>query len=126
LVVSQNAWSCQRSVRFDEYICLRTYHDGYKELDPVMLFDIAEDAHEQCDLAASRPELVNKAMGMLETWHHDKALSSRVDVDPMMTVLREGGPFHTRGRLGAYVERLRATGRAHHAERLILRHPTEA
>jgi hypothetical protein len=42
-----------------------------------------------------------------------------------MTVLREGGPFHTRGRLPAYLERLRATDRSAHAERLAARHPDE-
>ncbi len=125
LVVSQNAWSCQRSVRFDDYICLRTYHDGYKQLEPVMLFDLANDPHEQHDLAAERPDLVDRAMGMLAEWHHEMAATSRHNVDPMMTVLREGGPFHTRGELPAYLERLRATGRAHHAERLAARHPDE-
>jgi hypothetical protein len=43
----------------------------------------------------------------------------------MMTVLREGGPHHTRGQLPAYLARLRATGRAHHAESLAARHPYE-
>ncbi|HEY65227.1 MAG TPA: sulfatase [Caldilineae bacterium] len=125
LVVSQNAWSCQRSVRFEDYICLRTYHDGYKQLEPVMLFDLANDPHEQHDLAAERPDLVDRAMGMLAEWYHEMAATSRYNVDPMMTVLREGGPYHTRGQLRAYLERLRATGRAHHAERLAARHPGE-
>jgi arylsulfatase A-like enzyme len=125
LVVSQNAWSCQRSVRFDDYICLRTYHDGYKQLEPVMLFDLAQDPHEQHDLAAEQPEIVDRAMGMLAEWHHRMAATSLHDVDPMMTVLREGGAFHTRGMLPRYLERLRATGRAHHADTLARRHPGE-
>jgi choline-sulfatase len=53
-------------------------------------------------------------------------LTSHTNVDPMMTVLREGGSFHTRGELPAYLKRLRATGRAHHAERLARLHPNEA
>jgi choline-sulfatase len=40
-----------------------------------------------------------------------------------MMVLREGGAFHTRGQLPAYLEQLRATGRARHAETLAARHP---
>jgi choline-sulfatase len=129
LVISQNAWSCQRSVRFDEagqpYLCLRTYHDGYKQVDPVMLFNLAEDPHEQHDLASERPDSVNRAMDMLSEWYHEMATTSPYNEDPMMTVLREGGPFHTRGQLPAYLERLRATDRAHHAERLAARHPDE-
>jgi arylsulfatase A-like enzyme len=125
LVISQNAWSCQRGVRFDDYLCLRTYHDGYKQLEPVMLFNVADDPHEQHDLTGERPELVDRAMSLLAEWYHEMAVTSRYDVDPMMTVLREGGPYHTRGRLSAYLERLRDTGRAHHAERLVERHPDE-
>ena len=129
LVLSQGAWSAQRSVRFEHegqsYICLRTYHDGYKNLEPVMLFNLTEDPYEQHDLSAQRPDLVDKAMGMLADWHHQMMLLSRTNIDPLMTVLREGGPSHTRYQLPRYLERLRATGRAHHAERLERLHPDE-
>jgi arylsulfatase A-like enzyme len=125
LVISQNAWSCQRGVRFDDYLCIRTYHDGYKELAPVMLFDLAEDPHEQHNLTAERPDVVNRAMGMLADWHHAMATTAEHGIDPMQTVLEEGGPFHTRGELSAYLERLRATGRAHHADTLSRLHPDE-
>ena len=53
------------------------------------------------------------------------ALRSEHDVDPMMTVLREGGPFQVRGRLERYLARLEATGRAGHAAALRRRHPGE-
>ena len=77
--------------------------------------------HEQRDLAPERPDLVQQGMSLLTAWYDEMALTSRHDVDPMMTVLREGGPFHTRGMLPAYLARLRATGRASHAERLAAR-----
>ncbi len=125
LITSQQAWACQRGVRFEDCLCLRTYHDGYKQLEPVMLFDLVTDPHEQHNAADERPDLVSRAMALLAEWHHEMSVSSRYDVDPMMTVLREGGSFHTRGMLPAYLERLRATGRAHHAERLAAGHPDE-
>lgn len=126
LVTSQQAWACQRGVRFDQYLLLRTYHDGYKQLEPVMLFDVSADPHQQHDLAIERPDVVERGMSLLAAWYDEMALSSRQNVDPMMTVLREGGPFHTRGMLPAYLARLRETGRATHAERLAQRHPHEA
>jgi arylsulfatase A-like enzyme len=122
LVISQNAWACQRSVRFDRYLFMRTYHDGYKQLEPNMLFDLKNDPHEQHDLAPARPDLVAQATSLLAAWHDEMMLTSQHNVDPMMTVLLEGGPLHTRDRLPAYIERLRSTGRAHHAERLLARH----
>ncbi len=125
LVTSQGAWACQRGVRFDDYLCLRTYHDGYKELEPIMLFDLAHDPHEQHDLAAEHPEVVDRAMALLADWQHAMMLESGADIDPLMTVLREGGPFHTRGMLPRYLERLRTTGRGDHAARLAARHPED-
>jgi choline-sulfatase len=64
-------------------------------------------------------------MRMLADWEREMMLTSRTNVDPMMTVLREGGPHHTRGFLPAYLERLKATGRAQHAERLAKLYPDE-
>ena len=125
LVISQQAWACQRSVRFDNYLLLRSYHDGYKDLEPLMLWDLNADPHEQHDLAPARPELVARGLSLLAEWYGAMALTSRYDVDPMMTVLREGGPFHTRGMLKNYLTRLRETGRAQHAERLARLYPGE-
>ena len=125
LVTSQNAWACQRGVRFDRYLMLRSYHDGYKQLEPVMVWDLSEDPHEQHDLAPERSDLVERGMSLLAAWYDEMALTSRHNVDPMMTVLREGGPLHTRGMLPNYLARLRATGRAEHAERLSQRHSGE-
>lgn len=129
LVVSQGAWACQRGVRFEHegeaYFCLRSYHDGYKMVEPLMLFNLSQDPHEQHDLSAQRPDLVNQAMRYLADWEREMMLTHQTDVDPMMTVLREGGAFHTRGYLPGYLNRLRATGRAQHAELLAKLHPNE-
>ncbi|MCB0044055.1 MAG: sulfatase [Caldilineaceae bacterium] len=126
LVTSQQTWSCQRGVRFDDYMLLRTYHDGYKEIDPVMLWNVAQDPHEQYNLADTHPELVQKGLSLLAEWYGEMALTGSNDVDPMLTVLREGGPFHTRGMLPNYLARLRATGRDQHADRLMRLHPHAA
>ena len=99
LVTSQNAWACQRGVRFGDYLLLRTYHDGYKMLDPLMLFNLADDPHEQHNLADEQPEIVAQGLQLLEEWRTEMMNLSPSNTDPMMTVLREGGPFHTRGRL---------------------------
>ena len=66
---------------------------------------------------------------------HDQAMATVVRdcsdaVDPMYTVLREGGPEHTRHgiegeplSLGVYLARLEATGRAQAAADLRARYP---
>ena len=45
---------------------------------------------------------------------------------PDETVLDEGGPFHVRGHLPSYLERLRNHGRSHWADVLTERHPEAA
>jgi arylsulfatase A-like enzyme len=126
LVLSQGAWTCQRAVRFTvrtrSYLCIRTWHDGFRGFPPVMLFDVDRDPHEQNNLAGERPEVVQQALALLEEWQGTMMQSSRHNVDPLWTVLREGGPYHTRGRLEEYLARLRATGRSGWAELLQSRH----
>jgi arylsulfatase A-like enzyme len=125
LVLSQGAWSCQRSVRFDDWLCIRSYHDGYHCFPDVMLFDVKNDPHEQHDLARQRPDLVGRAMTMLDAWHAEMMRTATHPVDPMWTVMREGGPFHTCGYLTNYVERLRSTDRGKWADELLAKHADE-
>ncbi|NLF63543.1 MAG: sulfatase [Chloroflexi bacterium] len=129
LVTSQGAWACQRGVRFrsggQNYLFLRTYHDGFKELEPLMLFNLDDDLYLQQDLAAEEPGVVAEAQSLLESWTTEQMLTSETDVDPLMTVLREGGPFYTRGYLPRYIERLKRTGREDHAVRLARIHRDE-
>ena len=122
-VVSSNcAWSCQRGVRWDQWQLLRTYHDGLKDLRPVMLYNVDEDPHLRRDLADERPDVVEKGLGILERWKAQMMESSECETDPLWNVMREGGPYHTRGFLDEYCEHLRETGRAHHADTLQARH----
>ena len=125
LVVSQGAWSCQRGVRFDDWFMLRSYHDGHHDFPDYMLFNLVDDPHEQHDLAAAHPEVVQRACAHLDDWLGSMMRSASTPTDPMWTVLHEGGPLHTRGHLPEYLERLRASGRADCAERLAAKHPAE-
>ena len=122
LVVSQCAWSCQRAVRFGPWMLIRTYHDGLKDHPPVMLFNIEDDPHESIDLSGSRPEVANRGIALLEAWQARMMTCSEHQIDPLWTVMREGGPFHSRGHLLSYCERLRQSGRAQHADALLARH----
>jgi choline-sulfatase len=114
LVMSQAAWAVQRAVRFENYICIRTYFDPHHGWPEAMLFDVANDPHEQQDLARERPEVVSRGLTMLEEWHREM----RVEFDPMQTVLNEGGGFYTRGKMERYLQRLRETGRGKAAEKV--------
>jgi choline-sulfatase len=123
LVLTQGAWTCQRALRWDDRLFIQTLHDGYHGYPARMLFDLALDPHEQRNLAELNPEQVADAERRLAEWQQDVLTRSPTGIDPLQTVLREGGPSHTRGKLPAYLERLRATGRVEWAERLARAHP---
>ncbi len=118
VVISQMAWACQRSVRFDNWLLVRTYDPGLKNFPPVMLFDIDADPHETRDLADAHTAVRDRGLALLEEWHTEQMSASATGVDPLWTVMREGGAFHARTELDAYCDRLRNTGRPEHARRL--------
>jgi len=136
LVLSQCAHVAQRSVRWADWLYIRTYHDGFRLLPDEMLFDINKDPYEQHDLARSHPEIIREGAWRLARWHaaQMQKLAETSDdlVDPLWTVVREGGPFHARlvapGNPGSpagllrYIQRLEATGRTAGATALRTRY----
>lgn len=120
VVMGQGAWSAQRGVRWREgardWLLLRTYDAGLKPLPPILLFDLATDPAEQTDLAAAHPDAVGQGLTILDTWLVDTMAAAGIETDPMMTMIAEGGPYHVQNRTAAYLDRLRATGRGHHAD----------
>ena len=126
LVLSQCAHVCQRSVRFDHYIYIRTYHGGFHLFDKEMLFDLANDYYEQSNIAAQHPELCDKAYRMLGEWHDEMMSKGDSQIDPLWTVMKEGGPFHTRGCLEKYCHWLERTGRSDGARELRERYYEKA
>ncbi|MCL1858568.1 MAG: sulfatase-like hydrolase/transferase [Oscillospiraceae bacterium] len=118
LVISQMAHVCQRSARFDDWLYIRTYHDGFHLFDDEMLFNIADDPYEQYDIKDKFPDICAKGAKIILDWHDCMMKKSSCVTDPMWTVLQEGGPAHTIGALDGYIKRLRETGRSAGADKL--------
>jgi len=120
LVLSQGAWSCQRSTRWDNWILIRTYHTGMKEFPEYMLFDLEKDPHETTNLAAERPDLVGHGLMLMDRWMGER-MREGLRGDPFWGIIAEGGPLHANEKSPAwkkYCERLRQTGREQHADKL--------
>ena len=125
LVVSLATHSVQRSVRFGDYLYIRTYHDGYALFPDDMLFNIKEDPHEQKNLAEAMPEKVHEGAYLMQKWI-DRQMRINAPKglgDPIWTVVGEGGGFHSQGALPAYLDRLEKTGRTEAAEALRRKYP---
>jgi choline-sulfatase len=113
LVLSQMAWSCQRAVRWDDWLLIRTFHPGLKNLPPLALFDVTNDPHQTSDLRLDVPAVVDEGLRHLARWMEERLAQNPEGRDPMQTVIEEGGPSLARGHEGWYEDRLRETGRAH-------------
>lgn len=100
VTISQCCHVCQRSVRWDKWLYMRTYHDGFHLFPQEMLYDLESDPHEQHNLAEAHPELCREGQWRLSRWHDAQmqklALNGNDVTDPLWTVIREGGPFHAR------------------------------
>ena len=143
LVLSQCTHVCQRAVRWEKWLYIRTYHDGFHLFPREMLFDVERDPFEQADVAQKFPEVCHEAAWRLARWHDAqmaKMAAGHIEVvDPLWTVIAEGGPFHARlgdgknpgspygGNKGLlkYLERLEATGRADGAKALRKKYAAE-
>jgi hypothetical protein len=90
-----------------------------KDFPEIMLFDRKNDFHMLHNLADERPNIVNKGFKYLETWHTKMMIPKKYELDPMWTVIKEGGPFHCRGMLERYKKRLKETDREHLIEKIL-------
>ena len=96
-------------MRWGDHLYASTRHDAFHGWPDEMLFDVVTDPHEQHDLAADAPgRRRRRAASLLASWTSDQLARSFSPVDPMDVVMAEGGPFHCRGELPAYLGRLRA------------------
>ena len=116
---------CQRAVRFDRWIYIRTYHDGYHLFPSQMLFDLGNDPHEQFNLASQHPQICQQAQAYLAEWHDEMMDSLNPPLDPLWVVMQEGGPHHAKGQLKHYCDSLAGTPRAWAIDELRKRHPGE-
>ncbi|MFA5857738.1 MAG: sulfatase [Elusimicrobiota bacterium] len=125
VVVSQNAHVCQRGVRFGDWMYIRTWHDGYHLFPNEMLFNIKTDPHETKDMAKEHTNICATGARYLQEWRDEMMKSNTDNIDPMETVLEEGGPLHARGYLLRYCKYLEETGRGKYITELKKRHPQE-
>ncbi|MDC0213964.1 sulfatase [Gammaproteobacteria bacterium] len=122
LILSQGAWTCQRSVRWGDYMLIKTLHDGFHLYDDLMLFNVVNDPHEMNNLAGCSPEIIDEGLSILDGWYQEMMPQAARGRDPLLNVIEEGGPYHVRGQLGDYLARLRDTGREKLAEQLDEKH----
>lgn len=119
LIWGHGLHSRQRAVYDGRYLFLRTYHPGYFEFPPRLLFDTQEDVNETCDLLASEPGRARVMEAALCVWEDMHTRETGMP-DPMM-LCQEQPPFNLCPDPKKYLRRLHEQGRARDAQRLALR-----
>lgn len=76
-----------------------------------MLFDYDKNFHMINNIADQKPDIVTKGLNFLKEWYLEMLKNSPNNEDPMETVIKEGGPYHTRDQLKNYLSRLKKSGR---------------
>lgn len=123
LVLTQCCHVCQRSARFDDWVYIRTIHGGYHLFPKEMLFHVKEDPHQLHNVAEDHPDLCQKGAKIILDWVDEMMQKSDYDIDPMWTVMKEGGPEHCRGAFENYIKRLEGTPREYGIELLRKQYP---
>jgi choline-sulfatase len=92
-----------------------------------MLYNLEKDPHEEINLAQERVDICKEAVYLLNSWHDKmmKTMEKPYATDPLWTVIKEGGPYHARGKLKDYCEWLKKTDRGDKVSELRKRHPDE-
>ncbi|NQT59861.1 MAG: sulfatase [Bacteroidetes bacterium] len=124
LVLGQCTHGCQRSVRWKNWIYIRTWHDGYHGFEDEMLFNLNDDPHEQNNLMEEMPEIAETGKRLYAEWHLKmmETMPAGYTEDPMDIVLREV-PFHCDYDMQKYAERLKSTGRGGTIDMIKMKHP---
>lgn len=118
LLLSQGAWSLQRSLRWENWLLIHTLDTGIKDFSEWMLFDLAADPHETTNIARDVPDIVQHASAEMTRAFAELTADCPLG-DPFDVVAHEGGAYHARAfgpEWGPYLRRLEATGRADHAK----------
>ncbi len=118
VVLTQCCHVCQRSAIWGDYLYVRTVHGGGHLFPKEMLFNIKNDPHQLDDLAEKHPELCEHGSKLILDWVDTQMEKSDYDVDPLWTVMRQGGPEHCRGAIKPYMKRLEGTPREYGIEKL--------
>lgn len=118
VILTQSCHVCQRSARFSDYVYIRTYHGGFHLFEKEMLFNVKNDPHQLNNIAGQNPEICAKGAKLILDWVDEMMLKSDYSTDPIWTVMREGGPEHSRGAFDNYIERLKGTKREYGIELL--------
>ncbi len=88
-------WGCgiysfQRAVRTADWLFIRTLHGGVFPHEPMLLFDMKNDPHQQRNLAESEPGQVAAMDHLLSNWWYGHCTGPGAVADPFLAMMEIG------------------------------------
>ncbi len=128
LILSQMSHVLQRSVIFDKYLYIQTYHDGYHPyFEEEMLFDLEADYYEQNNIAKDNKQLVDRAKVILFDFTNKQMKNQENGhyVDPLWYIYMHGGPYHANLEAKQFYQNLIELGEDEKAQIVKARYKSE-
>lgn len=122
LVLEHGLYACQRSVRDSRWFFMQTYHPGFYQFDPIVLYDLHADPNQCENVAAQHADIVAKMVNRLVDWKEENRQRHGFILDPMEEVTQTG-PYRYLGP-DDWAERLRDAGWSSEADRLLNNRPS--
>src|SRR5699024_5578967 len=95
LIMDYALFTCQRSVRDDQWYFIRTYHPSLYNFDKVTLFNIKEDPYQRNNVANLFPEIVEKMDSRIMDWIHENLTPPIHLIAPLQKVIETGSWEYT-------------------------------
>ena len=119
LVWDHALYSCQRAVRTDEWLYVRTYHPGLFDFKPVELYNMKQDPHQTTNVLEHHPDIAANMDRKMNDWLHEMIGHHGSQPDPMQEVIRTG-PWKY-ARIEPWIKRLREIGQDEAAAAILRR-----
>lgn len=109
LILEHGLYACQRAVVDEKWFYLYTYHEGFYDIEPEILYDLNKDPHQMFNVIEENPEMKRIMRERLNKWVSDCLEKNQIKKDPMRDIIASGGPFRYL-RAKDWVHRLQKSG----------------
>jgi arylsulfatase A-like enzyme len=120
LVLGQGSYFVQRALLREGWLYIRTLHAALNPMPDELLFDLANDPHEERNLIDVEQSRADELRKRLDAWWDEMA--GQVPSDPLAEIAAEGGAYYPRQFRDNYLALLRRTGRHDAAAEIERRH----
>lgn len=89
LVWDTALYTVQRAVRTKTHLMIRTYDNMGYRMNPVELYNLAEDPYQANEISEENPDIVDECQRIMDDWVEEQKAKPNFVADPLEAVLEE-------------------------------------